>query len=61
MEESLKELNFVELKDAERPTTSDLHDSGADEICFLDITASNENRDTILDVVKKTSQECFVF
>ena len=35
-------------------------DGGADEICFLDITASNENRDTIIDVVKKTSQNCFV-
>ena len=35
-------------------------DGGADEICFLDITASNENRDTIYDVVKKTSKKCFV-
>ena len=30
-----------------------IHDGGADEICFLDITASNENRDTIYDVVEK--------
>ena len=35
-------------------------DGGADEICFLDITASNENRDTIYDVVKNTSKKCFV-
>ena len=34
-------------------------ENGADEICFLDITASNENRNTILDIVK-TSQQCFV-
>ena len=34
--------------------------SGADEICFLDITASNENRETIFDVIKKTSENCFV-
>ena len=35
-------------------------DGGADEICFLDITASNENRDTIYHVVKETSKKCFV-
>ena len=35
-------------------------DGGADEICFLDITASNENRNTIYDVVEKTSKKCFV-
>ena len=35
-------------------------DGGADEICFLDITASNENRDTIYEVVQKTSKKCFV-
>jgi len=34
-------------------------DGGADEICFLDITASNENRETIYDVVKDTSKKCF--
>ena len=33
---------------------------GADEICFLDITASNENRNTIIDVVSKTAEKCFV-
>ena len=35
-------------------------DGGADEICFLDITASNENRETIIDIVRKTAKECFV-
>ena len=35
-------------------------DGGADEICFLDITASNENRNTIIDVVNKTAEKCFV-
>ena len=35
-------------------------DGGADEICFLDITASNENREIIYDVVEKTSKKCFV-
>ncbi len=58
----VKGINFVELKDAGDPVEQAkiYSESGADEICFLDITASNENRDTILDVVKKTSQECFV-
>ena len=37
-----------------------ISDGGADEICFLDITASNENRDTIYDVVERTSKKCFV-
>ena len=58
----VKGINFIELKDAGDPVEQAkiYSEGGADEICFLDITASNENRDTILDVVKKTSQECFV-
>ncbi len=58
----VKGINFIELKDAGDPVEQAkvYSDGGADEICFLDITASNENRNTILDVVKKTSQECFV-
>ncbi len=58
----VKGINFVELKDAGDPVEQAkiYSDGGADEICFLDITASNENRDIILDVVKKTSQNCFV-
>ena len=58
----VKGINFVDLKDAGDPVEQAkiYSDSGADEICFLDITASNENRETIYDVVKKTSKNCFV-
>ena len=58
----VKGINFVNLKDAGDPVEQAkvYSDGGADEICFLDITASNENRDTIYDVIKKTSQKCFV-
>ena len=58
----VKGINFVDLKDAGDPVEQAkiYSDSGADEICFLDITASNENRDTIYDVVKDTSKKCFV-
>ena len=58
----VKGINFVDLKDAGDPVEQAkiYSDSGADEICFLDITASNENRDTIYDVVRKTSKKCFV-
>ena len=58
----VKGINFVELKDAGDPVEQAkiYSDSGADEICFLDITASNENRDTIIDIVRKTAKECFV-
>ncbi len=58
----VKGINFVDLKDAGDPVEQAkiYSDSGADEICFLDITASNENRDTIYDVVEKTSKNCFV-
>ena len=58
----VKGINFVDLKDAGDPIEQAkiYSDGGADEICFLDITASNENRETIYDVVKKTSKKCFV-
>ena len=58
----VKGINFVDLKDAGDPVeqASIYSDNGADEICFLDITASNENRDTIYEVVKETSKRCFV-
>ncbi len=58
----VKGINFVDLKDAGDPVEQAkiYSDGGADEICFLDITASNENRETIFDVVKKTSKKCFV-
>ena len=58
----VKGINFVNLKDAGDPVEQAkiYSDGGADEICFLDITASNENRETIYDVVEKTSKKCFV-
>ncbi len=58
----VKGINFVDLKDAGDPVEQAkiYSDGGADEICFLDITASNENRDIIYDVVKDTSKKCFV-
>ncbi len=58
----VKGINFLDLKDAGDPAAQAkiYSDGGADEICFLDITASNENRDTIYEVVKNTSKKCFV-
>ncbi len=58
----VKGINFVDLQDAGDPVEQAriYSDGGADEICFLDITASNENRDTIYDVVESTSKQCFV-
>ena len=58
----VKGINFINLVDAGDPTEQAkfYSENGADEICFLDITASSENRNTILDIVKKTSQQCFV-
>ncbi len=58
----VKGINFVDLKDAGDPVEQAkiYSEGGADEICFLDITASNEKRDIIYDVVEKTSKKCFV-
>ena len=58
----VKGINFVDLRDAGDPVEQAkiYSDGGADEICFLDITASNENRDTIYEVIEKTSKKCFV-
>ena len=58
----VKGINFVDLKDAGDPVEQAkiYSDGGADEICFLDITASNENRDIIYEVVERTSKKCFV-
>ena len=58
----VKGINFVDLKDAGDPVEQAkiYSDGGADEICFLDITASNENRETIYEVVERTSKMCFV-
>ena len=58
----VKGINFIDLKDAGDPVEQAkvYSDGGADEICFLDITASNENRSTIYEVVEETSKKCFV-
>ena len=58
----VKGINFVNLVDAGDPVEQAkiYNDNGADEICFLDITASNENRSIILDTVKKTAKKCFI-
>jgi len=58
----VKGVNFVSLRDAGDPVEqAALYDAaGADELCFLDITASHENRDTILDVVSRTASRIFL-
>ena len=58
----VKGINFVDLKDAGDPVeAAAAYDAaGADELCFLDITASNENRDTIFDIVERTAARCFM-
>ena len=58
----VKGINFVNLIDAGDPAEQAkiYNDNGADEICFLDITASHEDRNIILEVVKKTTKDCFV-
>ena len=58
----VKGVNFVNLVDAGDPVEqAKVYDrEGADELTFLDITASHENRDTILDVVARTADQCFM-
>jgi cyclase len=58
----VKGVNFVDLRDAGDPVeAAAAYDAaGADELCFLDITASHENRDTIFDVVERTAERCFM-
>ena len=58
----VKGINFVNLKDAGDPVeAAAAYDaSGADELCFLDITASHENRDTIFTIVERTAERCFM-
>ena len=59
---TVKGVNFVDLVDAGDPVEqARFYDAeGADELCFLDITASHENRDTIHDVVARTAEQCFM-
>ena len=58
----VKGVNFVDLVDAGDPVEqARIYDrEGADELCFLDITASHEDRDTIFDVVGHTAEQCFM-
>ena len=58
----VKGINFLNLIDAGDPVEQAKHysENGADEICFLDISASLENRDTMVNVVKKTANEVFI-
>ncbi len=58
----VKGVNFVDLRDAGDPVEqAKVYDrEGADELCFLDITASSDNRDIILDVVSRTAEACFM-
>ena len=58
----VKGINFIDLKDAGDPVEQAeyYNKCGADEICFLDITATHENRNTIIDIVNRTAEKCFV-
>ncbi|MEO0784942.1 MAG: HisA/HisF-related TIM barrel protein, partial [Pseudomonadota bacterium] len=59
---TVKGVNFVDLRDAGDPVElARAYDAaGADELCFLDITASHEERGTMLDVVTRTAEQCFM-
>lgn len=58
----VKGTNFINLKDAGDPVelAKFYNDSGADELCFLDITATKEQRDTLYNIVSKVAAECFI-
>ncbi|WP_297323395.1 imidazole glycerol phosphate synthase subunit HisF [uncultured Bartonella sp.] len=58
----VKGINFVDLVDAGDPAEAAkaYDDAGADELCFLDITASSDNRETLFDVVARTADQCFM-
>ena len=58
----VKGVNFIDLVDAGDPIEQAkiYNAEGADELCFLDITASSDNRKTLLDVVQKTAENCFI-
>ncbi len=58
----VKGINFVDLIDAGDPVeaASAYDAAGADELCFLDITASSDNRETIFDIVERTAARCFM-
>ena len=58
----VKGVNFIDLVDAGDPVeAARAYDAaGADELCFLDISASHEGRDTLIDVVRRTAEQCFM-
>ena len=58
----VKGTNFINLRDAGDPVeiAKIYNDEGADELCFLDISASQENRNTTYDIVKNTAEKCFM-
>jgi len=58
----VKGINFVNLRDAGDPVEAAIayDGAGADELCFLDITATHENRGIMLDVVRRTAEACFM-
>ena len=58
----VKGVNFVNLRDAGDPVAASIayDEAGADELTFLDITASHENRGIMLDVVRRTAEACFM-
>ena len=59
---TVKGINFVDLVDAGNPVEqARIYDEqGADELCFLDITASHERRDTLYDIVARIAEQCFM-
>ena len=59
---TVKGVNFVGLRDAGDPVAlaKAYDEQGADELCFLDITASHEGRGTLLDIVSRTAEQCFM-
>lgn len=58
----VKGVNFVSLIDAGDPVEQAkiYNDTGADELCFLDITASNEKRDLLYEIIEKVAKQCFI-
>jgi len=58
----VKGVNFVDLKDAGDPVeqAQAYSEAGADELCFLDISATHEGRGTLLDIVRRTAEVCFM-
>ncbi len=58
----VKGINFVDLRDAGDPVDAGraYDDAGADELCFLDINATHENRATMFDVVRRTAEQCYI-